>query len=593
LGIVASLSKKPLSIQAPKRSVYDLSSLKTKFLAKYADLLGSYLNGRGAIMSGFDYDYVVIGSGFGGAVSAMRLSQKGYNVLVLESGPRTNPKNLPKSNWDIRKFLFMPSLGLKGIMRADFLGGIMVLSGAGVGGGSLVYANTLIEPESESFKQAAWPEKVGVSSWFEELKPYYSTAKKMLGVTESPSKYPADQAMKRSAEKLGYGDSFHSVDVGVYFGEPGVKHPDPFFNGEGPERSGCTECGGCMIGCKENAKNTLDKNYLYFAEKNGAIIQADSMVDVMEPFHNGYKLTVVKPGIINTKKRTLTAHKVVLAAGVLGTMKLLLKSRNEAKTMSLLSPTLGSEVRTNSESLIGVRSAKNDVNFSEGVAIASGVNPNGHTKIEAVRYPNKSDAMVMLSWPLMSAKTIPGRLFESLKWITRYPVKFVLSRLPKNMAKQSIILLVMQSIDSKMKFKWSRRPLTLFRKSLAADFSDGRPPVHIAEGNELALELAEEIGGDAGGSIPDLFNTSVTAHILGGCPMGNDESEGVIDANHQVFNYPGLYIAGGAAIPANLGVNPSLTITAMAERFVEKIPAKVPVETPDVAQDEVAAVAVA
>jgi cholesterol oxidase len=541
-------------------------------------------------MSGFDYDYIVVGSGFGGSVAAMRLTQKGYRVLVLEAGPRMRSEDMPKSNWNARKFLFFPKLGLRGIMRMDFFRGLMVLSGSGVGGGSLVYANTLIEPSEESFKQAVWPNKVGVENWHAELAPFYKKAKHMLGVVPSPTNFPADQAMRRAASKLGYGDSFHPVNVAVYFGEPNKTNLDPFFNGEGPPRTGCNFCGGCMVGCRNNSKNTLDKNYLWFAEKGGAEIQADSQVESLREFQNGYELDVVRPGIIARKKRKVTAKKVVLAAGVLGTMKLLLKCRDETRTLPNISPTLGSEVRTNSESLIGVRSHGTSENYSRGIAIASGVNPNEHTKIEAVRYPLGSDAMSLLSWPLLYKKAIISRMFEAVVYSLKNPVLMLRNLLFYKFAKETIILLVMQSLDSKMKFRW-RRKFPFLSKSLTADFSEGRPPVHIAEGNVMAEQLAKEIDGSAGGSIPDMFNTSVTAHILGGCPMGVSEEDGVLDQNHQVFNYPGMFVVGGAAIPANLGVNPSLTITAMAERAMERIPAAITREDDQVADNQTIGVA--
>lgn len=330
-----------------------------------------------------------------------------------------------------------------------------------------------------------------------------------------------------------------------------------------------------MVGCRYNAKNTLDKNYLYFAEKHGAEVRPESHVAAIHHVNEGYEVDVESPGLFG-KKQKIYGKNVVVAAGVLGTMKLLLKCRDEIKTLPNLSRSLGEDIRTNSESLIGVRVKKSEVDYSRGIAIASGINPNDHTKIEAVRYPAGSDAMALMSMPLVEGHTVVRRMFEVFKYMVAHPIKFFSEYIPKNFAKETIILLVMQSVDSKMGFRWKRNWLNFFRKGLVADYPNGeRPPVHIPEGNQLAENLAKNIGGSAGGSISDVLNMSVTAHVLGGCPMSTSSDTGVIDHSHQVHGYPGLYVVGGASVPANLGVNPSLTITAMAERAMEMIPAKV------------------
>lgn len=529
-----------------------------------------------------DYDYIVIGSGFGGSVAALRLTEKGYKVLVVEAGRRFADDDFAKTSWDLRRFIFQPALGLRGIMRFDFFRGLMIMSGAGVGGGSLVYANTLIEPEPQAFASASWPGEVGVAGWREELSPFYDEAKRMLGVTASPTDFPADRALKRTAETLGFGKTFHPVNVGVYFGTPGVTVPDPYFGGAGPDRAGCRACGGCMVGCRYNAKNTLVKNYLHFAEKRGVEVLAEAEADAIRPLPDGgYEVRLRRPALLPGRSRRLTAQGVVLAAGVLGTLKLLLKCRDEARTLPKISATLGSEVRTNSESIIGVRGPSRGEDYSQGVAIAAGVSPNAVTKIEAVRYPRGSDAIGLLSIPLLESPTLFGKLVEFAGILIRHPLRTVRTLWPKNFARETILLLVMQTVESKLRFVWRRRAFALFRRTLTPQFArpgggetTQSPPVHVPEGNAFAKAMAAEIGGEPGGSVADLLGMSVTAHVLGGCPMGADASVGVIGADHQVHNYPGLYVVGGAAVPANLGVNPSLTITAMAERAMSLVPAK-------------------
>lgn len=522
------------------------------------------------------YDYIVIGSGFGGSVAALRLTEKGYRVLVLEAGRRFRDQDFAKTSWDLRRFLYLPRLGLNGIMRLDFFKGLTVLSGAGVGGGSLVYANTLIEPEAKSFANGTWPSGSGVEDWQETLAPHYAEARRMLGVTEAPQGFAADELLQDTAKAMGYGESYHPVNVGVFLGQPGVEVQDPYFGGEGPARKGCMKCGGCMVGCRHNAKNTLVKNYLYFAEKRGAEVVAEAeATEVVPATGGGYLVTVKNPGLLPSRRRVYRGENVIFASGVLGTLKLLLKCRDEAKTLPNLSPALGTEVRTNSESIIGVRRLGLKRSFSDGVAIAAGVNPNEYTKIEAVRYSKGSDAMGLMSMPLAEGATYLARLWSLLKGIVTEPVNFVRYLWPKDFATETVILLVMQSLDSKMRLGWKRRLVNPFRRGLVADFgSAGRPPVHLKEGNEFAKKMADLCGGRAGGSVADVLGMSFTAHVLGGCPMSRDAATGVIDHAHQVHGYPGLYVVGGASVPANLGVNPSLTITAMAERAMALIPAK-------------------
>jgi cholesterol oxidase len=521
-----------------------------------------------------EYDFVIVGSGFGGSVAALRLAEKGYKVAVLEAGKKFNDLDFPQSNWNLRQFMYFPRLGFKGILRLDIFRSLAVLSGAGVGGGSLVYANTLIQPPDEAFSQGTWPKSPDIHHWKDELGPYYERAKKMLGVAPAPTDFPADRKLRETAQALGFGNTFESVDVGVYLGPPGVEHQDPYFNGEGPPRRGCIRCGGCMVGCRHNAKNTLVKNYLWFAEKKGVHILPESHVEKIKPLANGsYELEIYTPGFIFRKKRHLRASQVVIAAGTLGTMKLLFRCRDLYKTLPKISSKLGHDVRTNSESILGVRMIDSTQDYSEGLAITSLVHPNAHTKIEACRYPKGSDALGILVSPLVSGKKISSRLIETLLQYLLHPIQTLRTQWPSGFAKNSVILLVMQTLDNKINMHLKKGLFGLYRLVTETPKEEA-PPVMIPEGVTFAEKFAQMHGGIPKGSKLDLLNSSVTAHVLGGCPMGENPDEHVIDCNHQVHHYPGLIVVGGSSIPANLGVNPSLTITAMAERAIEKIKAK-------------------
>lgn len=524
----------------------------------------------------WDADFVIIGSGFGGSVAALRLIEKGYRVIVLEAGRRFADQDFPRTNWNIRRFFFLPRLGLQGIMRLDFFKGLTVLSGAGVGGGSLVYANTLIEPHADSFNN--WPNNLGVKNWYDSLKPHYATAKRMLGATPARLHHASEIILAQAAQAMGVEKTYHGVDVAVFYGEkPGKTTADPYFGGEGPTRTACTECGACMVGCRIGAKNTLVKNYLYLAEKKGLRLLDRAEATAVTPIEiddlHGYEITFRSPGFIPGRSKHLRSRQVIFAGGVLGTLKLLFRCRDQIKSLPNLSHKLGEQVRTNGESILGVRKADRTTNFSRGVAIAAGFNPSPHTKIEAVRYPQGSDAMAFLIMPLLMAKTRTLRFFEFTKKFLLNPWRIIRQKWPTGFARETIILLVMQTLDSQCRFVFRRRLSHLFRKSIVPDFThSGRPPVKIPEGDACAQIISKQIGGDPGGTIIDALGMSFTAHILGGCPMGQSSEEGVINSDHQVFNYPGLYVVAGAAIPANLGVNPSLTITAMAELAMSKIP---------------------
>jgi cholesterol oxidase len=541
---------------------------------------------------GDDYDVLVIGSGFGGSVTALRLTEKGYKVGVLEAGRRFADADFPKTSWRLRSFLWAPKLGCTGIQRIHRLKDVVVLAGAGVGGGSLVYANTLYEPLDPFYDDPHWRD---VADWRSELAPFYDQAKRMLGVVLNPTMTPADVHVKAIAEDMGVGDTFHLTPVGVYFGsadiehsgsadtehsgsadtehsggphqKPGTEVADPFFGGAGPARNPCLQCGACMTGCRHNAKNTLVKNYLYLAEKQGAEVHPLTTVEGVTPLEGGgYRVTTVTTGKWFAKKRrTLTAEHVVFSAGAYGTQQLLHKLAADG-SLPQLSPRLGELTRTNSESLLGAmaKSARNK-DFTEGVAITSSFHPDEHTHIEPVRYGKGSGAMGLLKTGLTNGEGRTPRWLKLLGIGFKHP-SWVPRMLPgPKFAERTIILLVMQARDNS---------LTVFRKrgllgkvKLSSRQGHGEPnPTWIPAGNEAIERLAERIDGIPGGTVGDLFNIPMTAHIIGGCVIGADRDHGVVDPYHRVFGYPGLHVADGSTVSANLGVNPSLTITAMAER---------------------------
>lgn len=530
------------------------------------------------------FDFVIIGSGFGGSVSAMRLTEKGYSVLILEKGKRYEDKDFAKTNWQFWKYLWLPAIRSHGILQISILKGVMVLHGAGVGGGSLGYANVLEVPSDETFGTPAWNQNL---KWGEALRPHYETAKKMLGVARNPKLWRADEVLRQIAEERGMAHTFRATDVGAYFGEPGVPAPDPFFGGEGPIRAGCIHCGGCMVGCRYNAKNTLPKNYLYFAEKNGASIKAEVEVTDVHPLSPReraevrvdarYKITFQSSTKLFKRKQTVFARNVIFSAGVIGTMSLLLNLRDVKKSLPNLSPRLGDMVRTNSEALLGSIARNSDVNYSQGVSISSIFNADDVTRVEPVRYPDGSSLMRFLGAPLISDVTnVPARIFRSLTWIVLHPIDFLRFMLFPNWAHNSTILLIMQHVDNHMKFRIGRSPLTLFRRGLVAE-RDADHQIHarVDAGHDVTRAFAKLTNGVPSGSITEnVFNLPTTAHILGGAPMGRNAEEGVVNENFQVHNYEGMYIIDGSIMPANPGVNPSLTITALAEYAMSKVESK-------------------
>jgi cholesterol oxidase len=514
----------------------------------------------------FDADVLVVGSGFGGSVSALRLAEKGYRVAVLEAGRRWRPDEFPRTNWNARKFLWVPALGFYGIQRITWLRDVMVLSGAGVGGGSLVYANTLLTPPAAFFADPAWSH---LDDWQGRLRPFYDQALRMLGATPSRHLGPGDQALREIADELGHGDTFHQPTVAVYFGEPGKTVPDPYFGGAGPPRTGCTLCGGCMVGCRHGAKNTLDKNYLYLAERRGVAVHPLTTVDRIEPLPGGGYLVTSRAsgGPWRRGVRRWRARRVVLAGGVLGTLPLLLRCR-EAGWLPALSATLGQRVRTNSEALVGAISRDPRTDQTRGIAITSGFWPDPQTHVELVRYGAGQDAMGRLATLLVEGGGgVWARRLRWLRAVFTHPLDFLRTLKPWGFARAATILLVMQTLDNRMR-------LFLRRGRLASATAPGeRPPAYIPAAHLVARRIAEKTGGYPMASITEsLFDVPLTAHILGGCPMGRDPGDGVIDRDHQVFGYPGLYVCDGSAVSANLGVNPALTICALTEYAMSKIP---------------------
>jgi cholesterol oxidase len=522
----------------------------------------------------FDADFVVVGSGFGGSVAALRLSERGYSVKVLERGPRWEPSDFPKSNWDLKKSLWMPSAGCFGILRLSLLSDVFVLSGAGVGGGSLVYANTLYVPPDAFFRSPAW---VPSKDWREALLPHYRMAQFMLGVTQNTFEGAPDKLLASIAKDRGQANTYVTTPVAVYFGEPGKRAKDPYFGGAGPDRTGCTLCGGCMVGCRFGAKNTLDKNYLYFAEKLGAQVEPMRTVIDVRAVPGGYEITHERSGAWVAKDRqVIRAKQVVLAAGVLGTVKLLLECK-ERGSLPHVSAQLGERVRTNSEAIIGVTTSDAQAGYSQGIAITSSFHPDEHTHVEVVRYSEGSDALQPLATLLTDGGPGAPRPLKFLGNVLKQPLKFLGTLWPFGKAKRGIFLLVMQTLDNSIALKLRRKWTRLFRKAIDTSLGQGTPnPTYIPLGNEIARTFAARVkGGIAYSSIPEvLLDVPTTAHILGGAVMGANANEGVIDETNQVFGHPGLYVCDGSMIPANLGVNPSLTITAMAEHAMSLIPVK-------------------
>ena len=515
--------------------------------------------------SRFDIDVAIIGSGFGGSVSALRLTEKGYRVTVFEAGKRFAADDFPKTNWDVRKFLFFPRLGMRGIQRISLLSDVLVLSGAGVGGGSLVYANTLYEPLDAFYTDRQWAD---ITDWRDELAPFYNQAKRMLGVTAAPDDSPNDAVIREIGERMGVAETYRSTDIGVYLGTAGETVSDPYFGGAGPDRTGCIQCGGCMVGCRHDSKNSLDRNYLYLAEEAGASVLPERLVtDVIPLPDGGYEIVSERPGPRRGQAvERHTAEQVIFAAGVLGTVRLLANMK-EGGRLPNVSECLGELVRPNSESIPGastIRSSTTD--YSTGVAISSSIYPNEHTHVEGVRYPAGSNVMGLLATILVDGGGRIPRQLRFLGDIVRDPLRFLRSFSVRRWSQRTVILLVMQSRDNSINLRWKKRRRGGVRLRSEQGLGEANP-TFIPEAVAAARHAADIMGGEAFGSVNEaVLDVPVTAHILGGAVIGADAAHGVIDAYQRVFGHAGLHVADGSAISTNLGVNPSLTIAAQTER---------------------------
>jgi cholesterol oxidase len=521
----------------------------------------------------YDYDFIIIGSGFGGSVSALRLAEKGYRVAVLEKGKRYRTEDFPETNWDLRKSIWMPKFGLYGIQMLTLLRHLLILHGGGVGGGSLVYANQLLVPPDEVFKKREW----GPGDWKAKLTPHYAEARRMLGATPCPSTGRADKALREVGIELRGEDTFHINDVGVFFGEPDKRVPDPYFEGKGPDRTGCTFCGACMIGCPVGAKNTLDKNYLYLAEKQGLQIIPETEVTGVRPLdERGYELSTRRSIGFSHPQKRYTARGVVFSAGVLGTVPLLMKCKQKGYLPNI-SKQLGRYVRTNSEAILGVKSRDKEVNWSDHLAITSGIYAANATYVEMVRYNEGSDVLFNLLTILSGGGGKIPRQVRFLGNVIKHPLKFLKTLWPFGWSKYTTAILVMQTEENFLHFKYKRRLSRLGGWGMNSELPPGveRAPSFIPIANEVAERIAEKIDGEPLSGLPEvLLDAPTTAHILGGCTMGESPDKGVVGFDGKVFGYNNLYIADGSVVPANLGVNPSLTITALSEFIMSQVPEK-------------------
>lgn len=513
-----------------------------------------------------NFDYVIIGSGFGGSVSALRLSEKGYKVLVIEKGKWYHNKDFPKTNWNLKKWLWLPALRCYGILKMSFFRHVGVLSGVGVGGGSLVYANTLPRPKSEFFTSGNW---AGLADWENELNPHYELAEKMLGANKSPKFFDADRSLQKIAQGMGKLNVFRSPNVAVFFGEPNVEVNDPYFKGQGPRRSGCNFCGQCMTGCPHNAKNTLDKNYLYLAQNNGAQILSEKKVTIVEESDSGYRIHFENSTALFLKnKKSIHVRGVVFSGGVLGTVRLLLDMKIK-KYLPKLSSQVGMHIRTNNENLSLVTTKDAHLNMSKGVAIGSIFPPDADGHIEAVRYGHGSNFWKLFMVPMIFGKSFMIRILRLFLELIKNPIDWLGIYFKKDFANRTVILLFMQHLDSTIQLK---RGLFNLKSNVS---SGSKPTPFIPMAKVLADKMAKEINGKSFMSNTDvLMGAPTTAHILGGAVIGMDAAKGVIDIDQKVFGYNNMYVCDGSAMSANPGVNPALTITAMTERAMSHIPVK-------------------
>lgn len=537
------------------------------------------------MQSKWDFDYIVIGSGFGGSVSAFRLAEKGYRVAVMEMGRRWTPEDLARTNWLLWRWIWRPQLALRGFFNIKFFRHVLILHGCAVGGGSITYANTLLVPKDNVWENGSWS---GLANWKREMPRHYETACRMLGVRENQILGPADHVLKRAAEASGIGHTFYRTNVAVFQppeGEPGGRtYPDPYFGGEGPERSTCIGCGGCMVGCRYNAKNTLDKNYLFLAEKRGALVFPETRVVDVAPLNDrrdggdggeGYEVrTVDSTAFFGGKRRRFTCRGVIFAASALGTLDLLFRLKQKG-SLPAISDQLGNRVRTNAESLIGVRIPRSREDMSKGIAIGSGVYLDDDTHIEAVRYPEGSDAMALMGTLMTNGRPGWSRILLWLGNLTasfiRHPLRTLRCLQPFGWARESLILLCMQTVPGHVNMRLRRPWYWPFRRTLVT--RGNRIPTYIPRANEFAEKAAAMIGATPMSMLTEiLFDIPGTAHILGGCPIAGSPNEGVVDQQNRVFGYKNMYVCDGSVLAANLGVNPSLTICAVAERAMSFLP---------------------
>ncbi|MCX5045643.1 GMC family oxidoreductase [Aldersonia sp. NBC_00410] len=520
------------------------------------------------------YDVLVIGSGFGGSVSALRLTEKGYRVGVLEQGRRFADDEFAKNNWHLREYLWAPKFGCFGIQRMTLLKNTFIMSGTGVGGGSLVYANTLYQPPDKFFADKQWSH---ITDWQSELAPHYDQATRMLGVVTNPATTPADRVLQEVAADLGISDTYHPTPVGVLFAgngtRPGGEVEDPYFGGVGPARRTCTHCGECMTGCRHNAKNTLVKNYLYLAEKAGAQVHPLTTVTTVRPLTGGgFAVETVRTGRwVRKRKQTFTADQVIFAAASLGTQRLL-HSQRDRGVLPNISSRLGELTRTNSEAVLAARSLRDDTDFTKGVAITSSIHPDAVTHVEPVRYGKGSNFMGLMTTVLVDAQEGKKRWVLGARELGRNWNKLHKLHNPRHWSERMIGLLVMQNVDNSITTYTKRGVLG---RKMTTKQGVGEPnPVWIPEGNEVTRRVAEKIGGLPQGSITELANIPITGHFIGGCPIGDSPATGVVDPYQRLYGYDGLHVIDGSTITANLGVNPSLTITAQSERAIAMWPNK-------------------
>ena len=530
----------------------------------------------------YDYDYIVIGSGFGGSVSALRLAEKGYKVAVIEMGKRWTPENLPSNNWSLANWLWLPQIGFRGFFNISLFKHVIVLHGNAVGGGSITYANVLLVPPDRVWNQGSW---AGLSDWKSVMPQHYATAKRMLGVTTNRQLGPADYRLKEMAKTIGVENTFYPTEVGVFFGRegdaPGTTCPDPFFDGKGPQRTSCHGCGACMVGCRYGAKNTLDKNYLYLAEKLGVKVLEETRVVDVKPLAGqadgaqGYEISTVSSkfgGSLKGKTR-LTCRGVVFSASSLGTQHLLF-SLKQTGSLPNISEALGKHVRTNAESLISVRFPGSKIDLSTGVAIGSGIYIDEFTHIEATRYPAGSDAMGTLSTLMALGRPV----VRPLSWVANlirllltHPITTLRMLWPVGYARETMIFLCMQTLEGHLNMKLKRPWYWPFNKLLVSE--GDRIPASIPEANEFAIKAARATGGVPGNFVPEVFlSIPSTAHCMGGAAIGRTREDGVCDGKNRVYGYHNMYVCDGSMLGANLGVNPSLTITALTEHAMSHIP---------------------